>query len=209
MSVLLNHLISAIIQLLVFTLIPFVFYSIKEKKIAGFLNFIGLYKTPVKPIRLAALTSLLFVFTGLALIYTSADIKDIFLSPSAVTGQLHGLGLNVTSIIILLLIAWIKTSLAEEIFFRGFISKMFVSRLGFNYGNAAQAVFFGFIHAILFYKIAHCGFFQLLFIFTFSTLAGGIIGYIKHKYANDSIVPGWIAHGLGNTLSYFIIAFVI
>jgi hypothetical protein len=29
------------------------------------------------------------------------------------------------------------------------------------------------------------------------------------EYANGSIVPGWIAHGLGNTMSFFILAFII
>jgi len=49
----------------------------------------------------------------------------------------------------------------------------------------------------------------LIVITVFSTGMGWIIGYIKEKYANGSIVPGWVAHGLGNTISYSIIAFIL
>ena len=42
-----------------------------------------------------------------------------------------------------------------------------------------------------------------------SGAAGYIVGWIKEKRGNGSLVPGWIAHGLGNTVGYSLIAFVL
>ncbi|WP_156138344.1 hypothetical protein [Sphingobacterium sp. T2] len=38
---------------------------------------------------------------------------------------------------------------------------------------------------------------------------GKTLGYIKEKKGNGSIIPGWVAHGLGNFVTYFTIAFVL
>jgi len=119
------------------------------------------------------------------------------------------MGFNATTVATLLLIALFKTSFSEEILFRGFIAKQLINTLGFTTGNIFQAVIFGSLHLALFWLLTQPSFFPLTFIFVFSSFAGWSIGYIKEKFANGSIVPGWFAHGLGNTLSYFIIAFII
>jgi len=49
----------------------------------------------------------------------------------------------------------------------------------------------------------------LAIIFTVSSFDGWTIGYVKEKYAHGSVVPGWVAHGVGNTISYFVLAFVM
>jgi len=49
-----------------------------------------------------------------------------------------------------LIIAWLKTSLAEEIFFRGFIGKRLIDRLGFLRGNGLQSVIFAAVHVAIF-----------------------------------------------------------
>jgi uncharacterized protein len=75
--------------------------------------------------------------------------------------------------------------------------------------NLLQAAIFGLIHFALFRALTKTTIVPLIIIAFFSTLMGCIIGYIKVKYANGSITPGWVAHRLGNTLSYSIIAFVL
>ncbi|MBK7959292.1 MAG: CPBP family intramembrane metalloprotease [Bacteroidetes bacterium] len=80
---------------------------------------------------------------------------------------------------------------------------------GFKIGNLLQAAIFGLLHLLLFWLLTSASFIPLIVITVFSTLMGWIIGYIKEKYANGSIIPGWIAHGLGNTISYAIIAFML
>jgi membrane protease YdiL (CAAX protease family) len=128
---------------------------------------------------------------------------------NSVTGKLRLMDLNAISLSILLIIALLKTSFSEEILFRGFIAKQLIHKLGFKTGNFLQATVFGVIHLVLFWLLTKTTFIPLTFILIFSSFAGWVIGYIKEKYANGSIIPGWIAHGLGNTISYFIIAFII
>ncbi len=93
--------------------------------------------------------------------------------------------------------------------FRGFVAKRLTYRFGFRTGNALQALVFGLLHLLLFALSIPMDLLPLALIFLFSTLAGWAVGYIKEKHARGSIVPGWVAHGLGNTIAYFVIAFVL
>ena len=131
------------------------------------------------------------------------------MSPNSITGKIRLMGLSYSSVTIILIIAWIKTSLSEEIFFRGFLAKQWIKKLGFTKGNLLQSIIFGLVHLLLFGLLVKITVLPLIVIFIFSSLAGWVIGYIKEKYAKGSIVPGWIAHGLGNTISYAIIAYCL
>ncbi len=173
------------------------------------MKYIGLFKPATKSVSYVLLASILFLISGLVLIFIDESIKQAVLSPPSVTGVLRKMGLSGTSIIILLIVAILKTSLAEEILFRGFIAKQLTNKFGFNTGNLIQAVIFGFIHLLLFWALTKTSIVFLLFSFLFPFIAGWTIGYIKEKYANGSIIPGWIAHATGNVLSYIIIAFII
>jgi membrane protease YdiL (CAAX protease family) len=119
------------------------------------------------------------------------------------------MGLSATTLLILFITALFKTTLAEEILFRGLIGKQLINKFGFKAGNILQALFFGFIHLLLFWVLTKTTIAPLFIIFIFSSLAGWIIGYIKEQHANGSIIPGWVAHGLGNIVSYYILAFVM
>jgi len=209
MTQLLNEFISTILQLIVFTLIPFLFFLFRKDKSVLFFKYIGLYKPTGKSIIYVIGASLLIVVTGIGLTFIDEGIKQAVLSPNSVTGKLRLMGFNATSVSILLIIALFKTSLAEEILFRGFIAKQLINKLGFNIGNMLQAIIFGIIHFLLIGALTNTTFIPLTIIFAFSSFAGWTIGYIKEKYAYGSIIPGWVAHGLGNTISYFILAFII
>lgn len=50
---------------------------------------------------------------------------------------------------------------------------------------------------------------SLIFIFLLSGIEGYTTGYIKETIGNGSIIPSWIAHRLGNMISYVIIGFVL
>lgn len=107
------------------------------------------------------------------------------------------------------MIAMVKTSLSEEILFRGFIAKRLISALGFKWGNLLQALIFGLVHLALFWILMDAKVWFLAFIFMLSAVAGYMIQYINEKFSGGSIIPGWIAHGFGNTISYFVIVFLI
>jgi membrane protease YdiL (CAAX protease family) len=205
----LNEIISAVLQIVVLTLIPFIFYLFRKDKSVAFLYYIGICKPTAKSMILVISASLLFVIIGVGLTFIDENIKQAVLSPNSVTGKLRLMDFNITSVTVLLIIALLKTSLSEEIFFRGFIAKRLMNLLGFRTGNLLQAVIFGIVHFLLFMQLTHTTLIPLTGIFIFSSFAGWTIGYIKEKYANGSIIPGWAAHGLGNAVSYFIIAFVI
>lgn len=209
MTEILNQVISTILQIVVFTLIPFIFFLFRKDKSQTFLRYIGLYKPTTKSIIYVIFVSLVFLIAAIGLTFIDNSIKQVLFSPHTITGKLRLMGLNGTSVTLLLIIALFKTSFAEEIFFRGFIAKRLMNKLGFNIGNLVQSVIFGLLHLFLFSLLIKTTFTALTFIFIFSSLAGWIIGFIKEKYANGSIIPGWVAHGLGNTLSYFIIAFIL
>ena len=209
MTELFSEIFSTILQIGFFTLIPFIFFLFRKDKSITFKQYIGLFKPTTKSIVYVLFVSLLFVAAGIGMTLIDSGIKQIVMTPPSITGKLRLMGLKTDTILILLIIALFKTSLAEEILFRGFIAKQLIKNFNFNVGNLLQAIIFGAIHLILFWALTKTTFLPLIFIFILTTFAGWTIGYIKEKYANGSIVPGWIAHGLGNVLSYMIIAFVL
>lgn len=209
MNQLTSEVLSTIIQIIIFSLIPFAFFLFRKDKSITFSNYIGLFKPSSESVYYILLASLLFLAGGLGMIFLDESIKEAVLSPPSVTGIIRSMGLNGFSVLTLLIIAIFKTAFAEEILFRGFIAKQLTLRFGFTTGNLIQAFLFGFIHLLLFWTLTKTTMIFLLFCFLFSFGAGWTIGYIKEKYANGSIVPGWIAHAIGNTLSYSIIAFIV
>lgn len=209
MQKLLNEIISTVFQIIAFTLIPFIFFMFRKDKSITFFKFIGLYKPTIKSFIYISLAALIFLVAGIGLTFIDDGIKQAVLSPNSVTGKLRLMGFNEITVITLLIIALFKTSFAEEILFRGFIARQLINQLGFKNGNIIQATIFGLIHLLLFWLLTKTTIIPLIFIFSLSACAGWTVGYIKEKFANGSIVPGWLAHGLGNTLSYFIIAFII
>ena len=209
MAQIINQLISAILQVIILTLVPFVFYLFRKDKSQSFVNYIGLYKPVGRSLIYVAGPLLLTIIMGVGLIFVNVGFRQAALSPNSVTGQIRAMGLNVNSVSVLLIIALIKTSLAEEIFFRGFLAKRLIDKLGFRLGNIIQAAIFGLMHLALFGLMSNTGFAPLMVITIFTSVAGWAICYVNEKYANGSIIPGWVAHGLGNTISYFIVAFVI
>ena len=209
MNELLGNFVSTIIQIGIFSLIPFVFFQFRKDKTQTFKNYIGFYKPTGKSVLFVLLTSVIILISGIILVLTNEEIKEAVFAPNSVSGQIRQMGLSVTSILTLLLIALFKTSLAEEILFRGFIAKRLTNRFGFKIGNTLQALIFGIVHLLLFWALTRTTIIPLLIIFYLTTIAGWIIGMVKEKYANGSIIPGWIGHGIGNVLAYFIIAFIL
>lgn len=203
-----NEIISAIAQILVFTLIPCIVYLIKKKTTKGFWAYIGLKKSTPKANMLAVATSLLFAGSLLLLAVFSTEFRELVHAPTSVTGKFKAMGFSTSAVIILLIMAVFKTALAEEILFRGFIAKRLISVAGYQKGNIIQAVLFGIIHTAIFALVTKNILF-LVIIFIVPTIGSYVSVYLNEKVANGSIIPGWISHALGNILSYGIIGFVI
>lgn len=204
----LNEIISAVLQILVFALIPFLVFVIQQKSTRGFFAYIGLKRSTAKANYLAALACLLFAGPILVLIWLSPEFREIMFDPTSITGKFRAMGFNAQSFVILMVIAVFKTSFSEELLFRGFIAKRFVHWLGFRTGNLLQASLFGVIHTLLFATITSYVPFLIL-IFVVPSIGAYVSVYLNEKVANGSIIPGWISHALANVLAYSIVGFVI
>jgi membrane protease YdiL (CAAX protease family) len=203
-----DEIVSIFLQILVFTLIPFLVYLIQNRSVQGFLNYVGLKKSVNKANYLAGLVSLLMTLPILFLVLMNPDFKEIMTDPNSLTGRFRQMGFGMTSILTLVLVAVFKTALAEEILFRGFIAKRLISVTNYQTGNIIQAVIFGAIHSALFMTITNNILF-LTMIFLFPAAGSYLMVYLNEKSADGCIIPGWIAHGLANLISYSVIGFLI
>ena len=104
--------------------------------------------------------------------------------------------------------ALVQTSLSEEILFRGFIAKRLIERLGFTWGNLLQAAIFAVPHlALLLVPDASPSAAGAAGLFAYPFAMGWVLAYINERIGNGSIVPSWLAHGLGNLGGYVLLAF--
>lgn len=136
--------------------------------------------------------------------------REMVLAPTTASGRLRQMGWSAAAAANLILNAWIQTSLAEEILFRGFLARRLIHRLGFHAGNVLQALIFAAVHLALFLALGG----QELtpawaaFLILAVGLNGWMLGYIKERAGNGSIIPGWIAHGLSNFTANVTVAFL-
>lgn len=203
-----NELISALLQVLVFTSIPFVVYLITKKTKKGFFDYIGLKPSNRKANLLAVLVALVFIIPPLLLTIFNAEFHQIMTNPESMTGKFREMGFSLSTVIIIILAAVFKTALSEEILFRGFIAKRIIAATSYQTGNIIQALLFGIIHTLLFMLITTNLFF-LIFIFIFPSIGAYLSVYLNEKIAEGSIIPGWISHAGANLISYSVVGFLI
>ena len=199
---------ESLLSIFLLSLIPFLVYTIKNKTVKGFFSYIGIKKSNHKSNFIASSLSLLLFFPFLILVLTNTEFKDLMFDPTTKTGQFRLMGFGLESSIILIITAVLNTSLAEEIFFRGFIAKRLINMMGFKIGNLIQASIFAIVHSILFFTITE-DIILLLVVTLIPFTVAYFIPFVNEKLANGSIIPGWIAHGLANILSFSIIGFMI
>lgn len=200
--------ISAIFQVVVFSIIPFIVYIISKKRAKGFFDYIGIKKSNKKANLYAILLALLLSFPLLLLAYFNEDLNNILTDPKSVSGKIKSMGFGFKTLSLIFFTAVFKTALAEEIFFRGFVAKRLIAMINFKTGNIIQALIFGVMHSILFLAITK-NFLLLFLLFLIPAIGAYIKVYLNEKVASGSIIPGWIAHALGNTISYTFMAFII
>ncbi len=92
------------------------------------------------------------------------------------------------------IVAAVLLAFAEEMFFRGFMATLLISRYGFAFGNALQACIFLLPHLLL--LLVSTALWPLVLV---QLLAGWMLGWVRHK--SGSIVPGGIAHAAVNIIA--------
>lgn len=201
MNLFLSKIYSSIVQILLFTLIPFIWWLITDKKNISFFKWIGLKKiNSVHENKTAAWiagTAIAFVILGAFNLYILNDVQ-------LATSEFSGLGVKAIPAIIVY--AVFNTSLPEEILFRGFLLKRLSNKFEFTISNIIQAILFGLMHGILLICI---GIFKAILIIIFTGLIGWIMGYINEKKADGSIFPSWMIHATANVFSDICAAFLL
>lgn len=202
MELVVNKLISSILQILLFTAIPWIWWAVSSRKQTSFWNWIGLKKIG------GAKGKSLYVWTGATIVgflLLSLFILPLVSESDTAASAFNGLG--IAALPAALIYAFFNTALPEEILFRGFLLKRCSAKLGFSIGNAIQSLLFGLLHGAMFFTIT--GAFTTLLIIVFTGAIGWFMGMINEKKANGSILPSWLIHGVANTFSALMAMFLI
>lgn len=190
-----NLLISAIFQLLLFSIIPFVWWLVTAKKETSYLTWLGIKKIKIKSNQIFMAS---FLFVIIVLVIPGYLAVAFLIDESAMaTSQFSGKGIS--AIIPVLIYAFLQTGLSEEIFFRGFLTKRLINRFGFQLGNSIQGFLFGLMHGAMFMVLLNP--LEIIIIILITGVGGYLLGWINEKQSNGSIISSWLIHGIVNTIS--------
>lgn len=198
-----NKLLSGIIQILLFSFIPALWWFITARKKVNFFRWIGLKKwdSAVKQ-NSGDIFFLGMIVSSIFFILTSAIMRNLDMEKLALS-EFKGLGISALPAAVVYSV--LNTALSEEIFFRGFLLKRLSHQFGFQKGNLTQAALFGLLHGIVFFPFVSIS--KLILISLFTGLIGWSMGWINQIKARGSILPSWGIHAVANLLSAFISMF--
>ncbi len=198
---------NTIIQLIVFSTIPFIYYLFNRKNESSFLSFLGLKRCNKKYLLFALLcafcistiSSILYYFylkQSNQLFFQMELNKIIDVSLSSIT-------ITISTIFIY---SYLKTGLAEELFFRGFVAKLIRKKINFKIANLIQSIIFAMIHVALILTITQ-ELSIVIFAFILPFLSSLIGFYLNEINPEKSILPSIILHGTSNLL-FFIVVYI-
>lgn len=199
-NILINEFIVVIFNILLFSIIPFVWYLIRGKSSKGFARSIGIYK----PHKINLVVTIL-VITTVYLITLSTNVLVIKLGYSG-RSIVDTHDFTLITFFIYLLPYGLKTGIAEEIFFRGFVAKKLIKNLGFSKGNVVQAVVFALPHFVI---RGSASLVDIIVRIINAFLLGYAFGYIMDRKSNGSIIPVMISHILINMISSLILSMIL
>lgn len=207
-----SAIVSGIIQVLVFSLIPYVAYLFTARRRQRFLQYVGLTGAPGKAVAYGAVLGLAS-FPLMFGLLTVAGADQLLLDPSSQTGRLRELAAGDGAATMLFVAAFqsvVTTALSEEILFRGFLAKRFMAWLGFRVGNVLQGIVFGVLHGFLFLGAAtELPLVGWLAVVLLPAVQGWLMGWLNERLGGGSIVPSWCAHAVGNVMTFTIIPLVL
>lgn len=158
MDLLMKKLTNSIIQIIIFSLIPFLWWLITSRKKMNFFEWIGLKKVNnIKENKLFAWIFSVLVLFLIISVFILYSLKNVNVASSEFTG------LGIKSLPSILIYAIFNTSLPEEILFRGFLLKRIGNKFGFIVSNGIQSLLPSwFIHAVANIFSGICYAFQLI-----------------------------------------------
>ena len=184
---LVNELLTAILQIAVMSVVPVVCWLFFARKKESFFSWIGLKQPKIENEKkfVVSIFIFLFVVVSMSLVLDPILPDDIQLANERFGGQ------GMKAFIPAIIFSFFATALAEEILFRGFIGKRLCGRLGFCIGNTLQALLFGLLHGATMFPAL--GISIPLLVIAFTGTLGWLMGYINEK-ASGSIIPSWCLH---------------
>ena len=202
MELAIQKLINSAVQIVLFTLIPFIWWFITARKETGFFKWIGLksIKGAKENKTVLWILGILVCFIGLSA-YMLYSMRGIKMATSEFSGK------GAAAIPAVLIYAILNTSLPEEILFRGFLLKRISGKFGFHAGNIIQALIFGIMHGVMFFS--YTGIVKAAVIILFTGVIGWFMGFVNEKKADGSLIPGWCIHAAANIFSGLCAAFMI
>lgn len=202
MNLLIQKILNSIVQILLFALIPFIWWCITAREKINFFQWIGLKRFSTlkenKTILWITGTTIVFLAVSVFILYSVKNIETA-------TSEFLGLGMKVLPAIAVY--AVLNTSFPEEVLFRGFLLKRLSCKFGFSTGNAIQSALFGLLHGAMF--LALTGITQAIFIIGFTGGIAWCMGYINEQKAGGSILPSWCIHAIANLFSGVCSAFLL
>ena len=202
MNLFIQTFINSIVEILLFSLIPLIWWLITARKETGFFKWIGL-KRPKDTKENKTFIWILAIIICFCVL--SAFMLILVKGTQTATSQFEGLRFSALPAI--LVYAIFNTALPEEILFRGFLLKRFSSKFGFTAGNIIQSMLFGLMHGIMFFSVS--GMIKVILIILFTGSIGWFMGFVNEKKADGSIIPSWMIHAAANIFSAICSAFLL
>jgi membrane protease YdiL (CAAX protease family) len=200
MELLVNKLISSLVQIIIFSVIPFIWWLITARKKQKFNEWIGL-KAPIGGTKTA------FAIIGVSFAFLILGAYSLYIVSGIETATSDFRGLGTAAIPAILVYAVLNTSFPEEIIFRGFLLKRLQNKFGFIAANVIQSIIFGVVHAVMFFNLV--GTAKAIIILIFTAAIAWFMGYTNEKKADGSIIPSWTIHAIANIFSGLCAAFMI
>lgn len=192
-----NELFSAILQILLFSFVPFLVWLIKYRKKENYFAWIGLKKVENKDSKkIVKWIAIVFVFS-----FIIGEIAILLRGEVEAADSMYK-NMGIGAIPTVLIYSFIHTALSEEILFRGFILKRLSNKLGFKYANFIQGFIFGLLHLVLIW--GQVGVLAGIVIFIYPIITAMLLGFLNEKVSSGSILPSCFVHGLLNTVSQLI-----
>ena len=202
MNLLTQKILSSIVQILLFALIPFIWWCITARRKINFFQWIGIKRIASPKENKTALwivgTTIVFLAVSVFILYTVRNIE---------TATSEFLGLGMKALPAVLIYATLNTSLPEELLFRGFLLKRLSHKFGFLIGNAVQSLLFGLLHGAMFFMLTDI--LRAILIIGFTGGIAWCMGYVNEQKADGSILPSWCIHAIANIFSGVCSAFLL
>lgn len=205
-----SGLVTALVNLAVFSAVPLIVWRVTSRRECGFFRWVGLYRP-----RLQTSIWVLAVFGVVYGFFYNFDFTCLadpatlaYLESSAQVSANAYTGMGAAAIPAALVESFAANGLAEEILFRGFLCRRLCARFGSVPGILMQGALFGLMHNLLYLATGlEVGLWYHLLVFGFTGTGALLLGWLDQRIFNGSIWPSVLLHGAGNFLSSMLVAF--